>query len=153
MTAEPATQTPATQTPASRAIPPAMSAWRLEWLRMTRTPRALALSVVYVIFGLGEPVFVKYLNQILSHSGRTNGITITIPQPVPSDGILAYLSEVSLIGLIVVVAIAAGSFNFDRQPGLATFLRTRVTSMWQLVTPRYAVNAGAAALAYRAREV
>ena len=46
------------------------------------------------------------------------------------------------------VVIAAGAFTFDARHGLATFLRTRAPSMWQLVAPRFAVNAAAAAVAY-----
>lgn len=125
-----------------------MSSWRLEWLRLVRTPRALALGAVYVIFGLGEPVLAKYLNKLVSHAGGARDIRISIPPPVPVDGISAYISEASLIGLIVVVVIATGAFSFDARQGLATFLRTRVSSLWQLLTPRYTVNAAAAIAAY-----
>ena len=128
--------------------PAAMGPWRLEWQRLTRTPRALALAAVYVIFGLGEPVLTKYLNNILNHAGGAQRLKISIPPPVPSDGINAYVGQVSTIGLIVVVVIAAGAFGFDSKQGLATFLRTRVSSMWQLITPRFVVNAAAAITAY-----
>lgn len=125
-----------------------MNSWRLEWLRLTRTPRALALGAVYLIFGLGEPVLTKYLNNIIEHAGGAQKLRISIPPPVPSDGISAYVSQVSTIGLIVVVVIAAGAFGFDSKQGLATFLRTRVRSMWQLIGPRFTVNAAAAIIAY-----
>ncbi len=125
-----------------------MSSWRLEWLRLTRTPRALALAAVYVIFGLGEPVLTKYLNTILNHAGGAQKLHISIPRPVPSDGISAYVGQVATIGLIVVVVIAIGAFGIDSKIGLATFLRTRVTSLWQLIIPRFTVNAAAAIAAY-----
>ena len=48
----------------------------------------------------------------------------------------------------MVVVIAAGAFTFDAHHGLAIFLRTRVTGFWQLIAPRFTVNAAAAALAY-----
>lgn len=125
-----------------------MNSWRLEWLRLTRTPRGLALGAVYVIFGLGEPVLTKYLNNIIEHAGGAQKLRISIPPPAPSDGINAYVSQVSTIGLIIVVVIAAGAFGFDSKQGLATFLRTRVRSMWQLIGPRFTVNAAAAIAAY-----
>lgn len=125
-----------------------MSSWRLEWLRLVRTPRALALAAVYVIFGLGEPVLTKYLNTIINQAGGAQKLRISIPPPVPIDGINAYISQVATIGLIVVVVIAAGAFSFDSKLGLATFLRTRVASMWQLIIPRFTVNAAAAITAY-----
>jgi len=123
-----------------------MSLWRLEWLRLVRTPRALALGAVYVAFGLIEPVITKYQSKLL---GRlAHGVKISFPPVTPAQGLASYVNELSGIGLIVVVAIAAGAFSFDSRHGLATFLRTRVSSLWQLVTPRFAVNAVAAAIAY-----
>ena len=123
-----------------------MSLWRLEWLRLTRTPRALTLAAVFMLFGLLEPALTRYQSQILGHVG--NGVRITFPPATPAQGISSYASELSGIGLIVVVVMAAGAFSFDAHQGLATFLRTRVPSVWQLVAPRFAVWAAAAALAY-----
>jgi ABC-2 type transport system permease protein len=123
-----------------------MSLWRLEWLRLTRTPRALALGLVFVVIGLIEPVATKYENRLLGHGG--GGVKVTLPPPTPADGLNSYVSEATLIGLILAVAFTAGSMSFDGRPGLATFLRTRAGSTWQLVAPRFALNAGAAAAAY-----
>lgn len=124
-----------------------MGLWRLEWLRLVRTPRALALGAVYVAFGLIEPVLTKYASKIFSHLGG-GSTQITFPKPTPAAGIGSYVSELSGIGLIVVVVIAAGAYTFDARPGLATFLRTRIRSTWQLIAPRFAVNAAGAAVAY-----
>ena len=123
-----------------------MNLWRLEWLRLTRTPRALALSAVFTCFGLLEPVVTKYQGQIFRRLG--NGVRIEFPPATPAAGIASYVSDLGGIGLIVVIVLAAGTFGFDVRHGLATFLRTRVASIWQLLTPRFAVNAAAAAIAY-----
>ncbi len=123
-----------------------MNLWRLEWLRLIRTPRALALGAVFVFFGLLEPVVTKYQSQIFRHLG--NGVRIEFPAVTPAAGIASYVSELGGIGLIVVIVVAAGAFSFDAHHGLATFLRTRVASIWQLVTPRFVITVGAAALAY-----
>jgi ABC-2 type transport system permease protein len=123
-----------------------MTLWRLEWLRLTRTPRAVALGAVYVLLGLIQPVFTKYENKLLGHAG--NGVRIYLPPPTPADGLNGYISEASLIGLIVVVVIAAGALSFDSRQGLATFLRTRVANISKLVAPRFAVSAAAAVAGY-----
>jgi ABC-2 type transport system permease protein len=122
-----------------------MNLWRLEWPRLIRTPRALALGAVFVVFGLIEPVLTKYENRLLG--GVDHGVRIYVPPPTPPAALSSYIGDATQIGLIVVVVIAAGAFSFDANHGLATFLRTRVASIWQLVTPRFAVNA-AAAIAY-----
>lgn len=123
-----------------------MNLWRLEWLRLKRTPRALTMAAVFVFFGLLQPILTKYQSQLLGHLG--NGVHITFPPATPAAGVRGYFGELAGTGLIVVVVIAAGAFTFDAHHGLAIFLRTRVTGFWQLIAPRFAVNAAAAALAY-----
>jgi ABC-2 type transport system permease protein len=130
----------------ARARSGRMNLWRLEWLRLTRTPRAVALAAVFVFFGLLEPVLTRYQSQIFRHVG--NGVRISFPPATAAQGVSSYTGELSGVGLIVVVVIAAGAFGFDARQGLATFLRTRVASIWQLVAPRFAVWAAAAAIAY-----
>ena len=123
-----------------------MNLWRLEWLRLRRTPRALTLAAVFVFFGLLEPILTRYQSQLLSHVG--NGVRISFPPATPAAGVSGYFGELAGTGLIVVVVIAAGAFSFDAHHGLAIFLRTRVAGFWQLIAPRCTVNAAAAGLAY-----
>jgi ABC-2 type transport system permease protein len=124
----------------------AMGTWRLEWLRLVRTPRLIALAAVYVAFGLIEPVATKYTSQLVKHVSP--GVQIKFPPVVPAQGVGGYVSNISTIGLIVVVVISAGALGFDAHRGVATFLRTRVRGMWQLIGPRFTVNALAASAAY-----
>jgi ABC-2 type transport system permease protein len=123
-----------------------MNLWRLEWLRLRRTPRALTMAAVFVFFGLLQPILTKYQSQLLGHVG--NGVRISFPPATPAAGVSGYFGELAGTGLIVVVVIAAGAFTFDAHHGVAIFLRTRVTGFWQLIAPRWTVNAAAAGLAY-----
>jgi ABC-2 type transport system permease protein len=126
--------------------PKPMTTWRLERLRMTRTPRAIALGAVYLFFGLLGPVTAKYLQDIVNRA--QSGLQIIVAHPTAKDGIANYISQASQTGLVVVVVIAAGAFTFDARRGLSTFLRTRADNMWQLIAPRFAVNTAAAVAAY-----
>jgi ABC-2 type transport system permease protein len=126
--------------------PRPMSAWRLEWLRLTRTPRAIALAGVYLFFGLLGPVTAKYLQDIINRV--QSGVQVIIAEPTPKDGIANYISQAGQTGLVIVVVIAASAFTFDARRGLSTFFRTRASSMWQLIAPRFAASAAAAVAAY-----
>lgn len=123
-----------------------MNAWRLERLRLTRSPRALALAGAYLLFGLLGPVMAKYMQNIVDRFG--SGVTVVAADPTPKDGLTNYISQVSQAGLVVVVVIAAGALNFDSRRGISTFLRTRVDNVWNLLAPRFIVNATAAVGAY-----
>jgi len=132
--------------PRLRRPPKPMTCWKLERLRMTRTPRAIALAGTYVFFGLLGPVTAKYLQDIVNRF--QSGVQVILANPVPKDGIANYISQISQTGLVVVIVITAGALTFDARRGLSTFLRTRATSMWQLITPRFTVSAAAAVAAY-----
>lgn len=120
--------------------------WRVEWLRLFRTPRWIALFGVYLVFGLLGPVTAKYLADILQRV--QSEMTIVVPPAQPRDGVVNYLGQVTQTGLVVVVVIAAGALAFDSRRGIAVFLRTRTSNMWRLVTPRLVVPIAGAVLAY-----
>lgn len=128
-----------------RPRPRPMTIWRLERLRLVRSPRGLSLAGVYVFFGLLGPVLAKYMKQLTEH--MSGNVKVVVPDPTPKDGMLNYLNQTSQTGLIVVVVIAAGALAIDNRRGLATFYRTRCTSVGAIVWPRYLMNAAAAALA------
>jgi len=123
-----------------------MSLWRLEWLRLVRTPRAVSLGAVYLAIGLIEPVATKYASALLIHVAH--GSAVSLPKPTAGQALSSYVGEASIVGLIVLVAVAASAYNFDARPGLSAFFRTRVPSMWRLLAPRFAANAAAGVLAY-----
>jgi ABC-2 type transport system permease protein len=120
-----------------------MTLWRLEWLRLLRTRRLLALGVVYAFFGLTGPLTARYLGQILGTLG-TEGVQVLFPEPTPADGIAQFVGNASQICLLVVVLVASSALAFDARREMAVFLRTRVSSVRTIILPAYAANAAAA---------
>ncbi|WP_327002203.1 hypothetical protein OHA72_44855 [Dactylosporangium sp. NBC_01737] len=123
-----------------------MSLWHLEWLRLTRTRRLVALLGVYVFFGLTGPLTARYLSEILG-SLNTDGVRVELPDPTPADGIAQFAGNASQIGVLVVVLIAASALAFDARREMAVFLRTRITGVRAVIIPAYAVTTGAAVAA------
>jgi ABC-2 type transport system permease protein len=118
-----------------------MSLWRLEWLRLVRTKRIVGLVGVYVFFGFLGPLSARYMEQILENFG--GGVQIVVPEPVAADGITAYVGNAAQIGLLVSVGIAASALAFDAKPQMGIFLRTRVSHVREIITPRFVVMAAA----------
>ena len=120
-----------------------MNLWKLEWLRLWRTKRWMALAGLYLFFGLLGPLSARYLAEIVERFG--GGVQVVFPGPVPADGMTQYVSNVSQIGLLVAVMVAAGALAFDARPGMGVFLRTRVERVANIMAPRYVVSATAVA--------
>jgi ABC-2 type transport system permease protein len=121
--------------------------WRLEWLRLARTRRWIALLAVYLFFALTGPALARYAATLVERLGAGQ-VRVTIPPPVPADGITQYAKNVTQIGLVVVVVIAASALAFDARPEVGVFFRTRVRRVADLLWPRYAVSAAAAVAAF-----
>ena len=123
-----------------------MNLWKLEWLRLVRTKRWIALVGVYVFFGLLGPLSARYLGEIVERFG--GGVEVTFPPPVPADGMIQYVSNVSQVGLLVAVVVAAGALAFDAKPEMGVFLRTRVQRVWDILVPRLTVSFLAIGIAF-----
>lgn len=124
-----------------------MNRWRLELLRLTRSPRGLAILGVYLCFGLVGPLLAKYMPDLVKHSA-SSGMQIIMPPPVPADGIANYVNQAGQVGLIVALIIAAGSLSIDGHRGLALFYRTRAGNSLAMLLPRFVVTAVVAATGY-----
>lgn len=120
-----------------------MSLWRLEWLRLTRTRRLVAIVGVYLFFGLTGPLSARYLPAILGRV-ETSGVRIELAPAVPADGIAQFVSNAAQLGLLVVVGVSASALAFDARHEMAVFLRTRVESVRTIVMPAFLVNVAAA---------
>ena len=124
-----------------------MNVWKLEWLRLLRTKRWIALFGVYLFFGFLGPITARYLNEILARAAaQQQGFVFDAPPPTPHDGIAQYVSNAGQLGILVVVVVAAGAFFMNTE--IATFLRTRTESTFRLLAPKYLVAVGAATAAF-----
>lgn len=126
-----------------------MSLWRLEWLRLTRSRRWLALLGVYLFFGFLGPLSARYLGEILDLAGgELEGAVIELPPPTPVDGIAQFASNAVQLGTLVAVVVAAGALAIDAIPEMGVFVRTRSRGLARVLLPRYVVPTVAAVLAY-----
>jgi len=123
-----------------------MNLWRLEYLRLVRTRRLLAIAAVYAFFGLTGPFTARYLGEILDQLG-TEGVQVQFPDPVPADGIAQFTGNAAQIGLLVVVLVASAALAFDTRREMAIFVRTRVPGVRAVVVPAFVVNVAAATAA------
>ena len=122
-----------------------LSVWRVEWYRLLRTRRLLALTSVFVLFGFTGPLVARYSQELLDHvGGAGQTLTIVAAAPVPADGVSGYVGNALQIGLIVAVVVAASACSVDAGASLSTFYRSRARSFGRLLVPRAAVTAAGA---------
>lgn len=121
-----------------------MSLWRLERLRLVRTGRIWIVVGVFALFGVLGPLGARYLGEIIERFG--GGVEMVVPEPTALDGMGQFLSNAGQIGLLAVLAVAASAMAFDARAEWSAFLRTRTSSVTDLVLPRVALSTAAAVL-------
>lgn len=124
-----------------------MTLWRLEWLRLVRTRRWLSLAGVLLLFGFISPLTVRYAEDIFESFGPSD-VQITLPDATPEEAMRQFVGNIQQLGTLVIVLVSASALTLDSRPEAAMFLRSRVRSMARLVLPKFALNAGVAALAF-----
>ncbi len=122
-----------------------MTLWRLEWLRLVRSRRLVALVFVYLFFGLTGPLSAAYLPELVERFG--GGIVLDLPEVVPADGLTQYTANANQIGMLVAVIVISGALVLDAIPEMSIFLRTRVRSIRRLLWPRMVMSTAAVAAA------
>ncbi len=135
--------------PATTGRPPhdrPMSLWRLEWLRLVRTHRLLALVAVYAFFGLSSPPLARYMNEIVQRVG--GGVQVISPPATAVQGLSTFVGNTNQIGLLVYTLVVASAVAFDSQREMAVFLRTRVGSYRELLLPKYLLSVAAGSFAF-----
>jgi ABC-2 type transport system permease protein len=121
-----------------------MTLWRLELARLMRTHRWMILAGVFGVFAVSGPLLAAYVEEILARFAGE--VVVELPEQRPVDGLAGFIDNVTSIGLLAVVIVAAAALAMDSRPEAAAFLRTRVTRARSLLLPRYAVVAAAAAV-------
>ena len=119
-----------------------MTLWRLEVLRLTRTHRWTIIVGVYVAFAVIGAFSARFMGEIMTNFATD--IVVEVPDPRPVDGVGQFLGNVTQIGLLAIVIVAAGSLTVDARTEVAAFLRGRVERARTLLWPRYTVVAGLA---------
>ncbi|WP_342462912.1 ABC transporter permease subunit [Ureibacillus sp. FSL K6-8385] len=105
-----------------------------------RSFKFLWMPLLFIFLGISDPIMNYYMEDILNAVGNLpEGFTITLPDYAPADILLASTGQFQSIGLIVLVVIAAGMINRERQNGTALFIYVRPISFAALYFSKWAV--------------
>ncbi|MDN7227678.1 ABC transporter permease subunit [Planococcus sp. N064] len=100
-----------------------------EWRENFRNYKIFWIPIVFILFGIIEPVTNYFLPQILDSVGNLpEGAVIELPPPAPEEILVAVMGQYQLIGMLVLVLAYMGSVAGERKNGTATLLYVRPLS-------------------------
>ena len=100
-----------------------------EWREITRNFKIIWLPIVFILFGISEPLTNYFLPQILDSVGNLpEGAVIEMPVPPAEQVLVAIMGQYQFIGMLVLVLAFMGSIAGERSNGNATLLYVRLLS-------------------------
>ncbi|WP_342515175.1 ABC transporter permease subunit [Sporosarcina sp. FSL K6-1522] len=102
---------------------------RKEWREQTRNFKILWIPLVFMIFGVMEPITNHFLPEIMkSVGGMPEGTEFQWPQFRGEDIFMSLLGQYQFVGILIIVLAFMGSISGERKNGTATLLYVRPMS-------------------------
>lgn len=103
--------------------------FRKEWRENLRNYKIFWIPIVFILFGILEPVTNYFLPQLLDSVGNLpEGAVIELPVPQPEEILQAVLGQYQLIGMAILILAYMGAIAGERKSGTATLLYVRPLS-------------------------
>lgn len=109
-----------------------------EFREAWRSFKFLWMPLLFVGLGISDPIVNYYMEDILGSVGNMpEGFSMTFPELVPIDLLVASTGQFQTIGLVVFVATVVGMISRERQNGTATLLYVRPISTTALFMSKF----------------
>ncbi|MFJ7934048.1 ABC transporter permease [Sporosarcina sp. NPDC096371] len=102
---------------------------RKEWREHTRNFKMLWIPLVFIIFGIMEPITNHFLPQIMQSVGNMpEGMDFLWPELQGADIFASLLGQYQFVGILIIVLAFMGTISGERKNGTATLLYVRPMS-------------------------
>jgi len=114
-----------------------------EAFEFVSTWRVWVLGGFLMFFAIASPILAKMTPEILASVGAGQpGVVITIPDPTWRDSYLQWIKNLSQMGTMIVIVIAAGSVASELASGTAQLVLSKPVSRPGFVLAKYVALAG-----------
>lgn len=107
-----------------------------ELVEYVRTYKLLILLVVFIIFGIMNPLVAKLTPELLT-SFMPEGMFVTIPEPTALDSWAQFFKNTQQMGLIVLLLVFSGVLGTELTKGTLINLLTKGLSRQAVVLAKY----------------
>lgn len=112
---------------------------RKELLESRRNFKWIWMPIVFILFGITEPLTAFYMPDILDAVGNLpEGAVIEIPPPSSQEVLLAVISQYSTLGVLVIVLGFMGTVAGERKNGSASLVLVKPVSYFSYILSKWA---------------
>ncbi|KGR79827.1 ABC transporter permease [Ureibacillus manganicus] len=111
---------------------------RKEWLEMTRNYKVIWIPLIFVLFGLMQPITSYYMPEILKNaSNLPEGSVIEIPMPTSGEVLAQTLGQFNQMGILVLVLAFMGIVSSERKSGMLKAILVKPVRFSSYITAKW----------------
>ncbi|WLV24887.1 ABC transporter permease [Aciduricibacillus chroicocephali] len=100
-----------------------------EWREYSRNYKLIWIPLVFILFGVIEPLTNRYLPEIMEKVGNLpEGAEFPWPEFTGQDVFISLMSQYQMIGLLIIILGFMGAISAERKNGTASLLYVRPLS-------------------------
>ncbi|WP_368505384.1 ABC transporter permease [Alkalihalophilus sp. As8PL] len=110
-----------------------------ELLEMARNYKLIWLPLVFILLSMIDPLTTYYMPQILEMSGGLpEGAVFEMPLPSAPEVLMMTVSQLNLLGVLIIVLASMGTIAAERKSGLAGMILVKPIPYSSYVTAKWA---------------
>jgi ABC-2 type transport system permease protein len=110
-----------------------------ELLESRRNFKWIWMPIVFILFGITEPLTAYYMPDILDAVGNLpDGAVIEIPPPTSEEVLLSTIGQYSMMGVLVIVLGFMGTVAGERKNGSASLVLVKPVSYHSYILSKWA---------------
>lgn len=103
--------------------------FKKEWRELVRSWKLFILPIVFALLAVGQPVAYKLMPILLkSATNLPAGTVIEIPIPSAGEVMAAVLSQLNMLGVVIIALMAMGAIAGERNSGVAATVLSKPVS-------------------------
>lgn len=115
-----------------------MTLFQKELLENWRNKKWIWVPLVIILLSVMDPLTTYYLPQIIdSVGGMPEGAVFEIPEMEPAQVIMMSLSQLSSLGVLVVVLVLMGTIAGERKSGVSELVLVKPVSYMNYITAKW----------------
>src|SRR5699024_3370140 len=116
-----------------------MTIFKKELVEDWRNFKWIWVPLVFILLCIMDPITTYYLPQIMeSVGGMPEGTVFEIPEVAPKDAIMMSLTQLSMIGVLIVVAITMTVIAGERKSGVIELILVKPVHYMTYITAKWA---------------
>jgi len=115
-----------------------------EFTEYYRTSKIFILVVVFLLFGMMNPVLAKFTPEII----KASGLDLNLPDPTALDSWAQFFKNVGQMGLIIVVVVFSGMMSNEFSKGTLINILTKGLKRSTVILSKFTVASVLWSLAY-----